>query len=212
MLGGTLEDMPSTSLPGLDLANASFVTPRLLVGGDLDQWDDAKAHCQLGELVGNGVTHIVDARIEADDRAFVERVSDRVTYLWHGMHDMGQRVPAEWFEAGVTWVLDALDDPDAIVLTHCHMGINRGPSLGYAVLLGLGWDVVEAMDAIRKARPIAAIAYAEDALKWHHRRSGTSIVQRRDDRARLKAWRQDNPLDVVRIIAQRRREEGPAEG
>ncbi|WP_170219448.1 dual specificity protein phosphatase family protein [Nocardioides litoris] len=198
-------------LPALDLANASFVTPRLLVGGDLDQWDDALAHCQLGELVGQGVTHVVDVRIEADDRRFVERVSDRVTYHWHGMHDQGQRVPTAWFDEGVRLVLDALEDPDAIVLCHCHMGINRGPSLGYAVLLAQGFDVVEAIDAIRTARPIAAVAYAEDALRWHHRRTGAPLTQRREDRARLKAWRQEHPLDVVRIIAERRRDEGPAQ-
>jgi dual specificity phosphatase 3 len=195
------------ALPALDLANASFVTPRLAVGGDLDQWDDALAHCQLGELLGNGVTHVVDVRIEADDRAFVERVTDRVSYRWHGMDDLGQKVPAEWFEEGVAWVEEALSDPDAVVLAHCHMGINRGPSLGFAVLLSQGWDPVEAIDAIRTARPIAAVAYAEDALRWHHARTEASFAQKRDDRARLRAWRREHPLDVVRVIAERRRGE-----
>ncbi len=55
------------------------------------------------------------------------------------------------------------------MLVHCHMGINRGPSMAYACLLVLGWDPIEAMTAIRTARPIAAIGYAEDALDWHHR-------------------------------------------
>ncbi len=197
-----------SELPTFELANASFVTPRLVVGGDLDQWDDHLAHCQLGELVSNGVTHVVDVRMEADDQEWVGRLNDRVTYLWHGMDDLGQRVPATWFELAVTWVEEVLEDPEAIVVTHCHMGINRGPSLGYAVLLAQGWDPVEAIDAIRAARPIAAVAYAEDALRWWHARSGAPAAQRRRDRARLKAWRRDHPLDVVRIIAQRRRAGG----
>ncbi|MDO9456594.1 dual specificity protein phosphatase [Nocardioides sp.] len=197
-----------SELPSFELANASFVTPRLAVGGDLDQWDDGLAQRQLGELVARGVTHVVDVRIEADDRAWVERLTDRITYLWHGMDDLGQRVPPAWFESGVTWVEEVLEDPDAVVLTHCHMGINRGPSLGYAVLLAQGSDVVDALAAVRAARPIAAVAYAEDALRWWHARSGATASQRRDDRARLKAWRRENPLDVVRIIAQRRRAEG----
>ena len=196
------------TLPSFELANASFVTPRLVVGGDLDQWDDHLAQRQLGELVAHGVTHVVDVRIEADDSSWVSRLTDRVTYLWHGMDDAGQKVPAEWFETAVAWVEDALQDPDAIVLTHCHMGINRGPSLGYAVLLAQGWDPVEAIAAVRSAREISAVAYAEDALRWWHRRSEASATQRRSDRARLKAWRRDNPLDVVRIIAQRRRAKG----
>ena len=54
------------------------------------------------------------------------------------------------------------------MLAHCHMGINRGPSMGFAILLALGWDAEEALDAIHAARPIAFIAYAEDALRWHH--------------------------------------------
>lgn len=195
------------TLPTLELANASFVTPRLVVGGDLDQWDDDLAERQLHELVARGVTHVVDTRIEADDAAWVQRVAD-VEYLWHGMDDVGQRVASTWFDLAVDWVDDALADPDAIVLTHCHMGINRGPSLGFAVLLSQGWDVVEAIAAIREARPISAVAYAEDALRWHHARTGAAGPARRHDRARLKAWRKANPLDVVRIIAQRRRSEG----
>ena len=197
-----------SELPSFDLANASFVTPRLAVGGDLDQWDDELAQRQLGELLARGVTHVVDVRVEADDQALVERLTDRIAYLWHGMDDVGQRVPPAWFEAAVTWVEQALEDPDAVVLTHCHMGINRGPSLGYAVLLAQGVDLVEAIALVREARPIAAVAYAEDALRWWHRRSRTPSAQRRSDRARLRAWREENPLDVVRIIAQRRRAEG----
>lgn len=197
-----------SDLPDLELANASFVTPRLAVGGDLDQVDDHLAQRQLGELLARGVTHVVDVRIEADDQAWVERLTDRVTYLWHGMDDAGQRVPPRWFETAVAWVEAALEDPDAIVLTHCHMGINRGPSLGYAVLLSQGVDVVEAIETIRAARPFAAVAYAEDALRWWHKRSGTPGPTRRADRARLRAWRDENPLDVVRIIAQRRRAAG----
>ena len=197
-----------SELPSFDLANVSFVTPRLAVGGDLDQWDDELAQRQLGELLARGVTHVVDVRVEADDQALVERLTDRIAYLWHGMDDVGQRVPPAWFEAAVTWVEQALEDPDAVVLTHCHMGINRGPSLGYAVLLAQGVDLVEAIALIREARPIAAVAYAEDALRWWHRRSRTPSAQRRSDRARLRAWREENPLDVVRIIAQRRRAGG----
>ncbi len=193
-----------TSLPDLEHANATFVTPRLLVGGDLDL-DDGLAADQLAELVAAGVTHVVDARVEADDSGWVADRAPGVSYLWHGMDDVGQRVPAQWFETGVTWVLEAMEDPDAVVLAHCHMGINRGPSLGFAVLLAQGVDPVEAIAAIREARPISATAYAEDALRWHHERTGASGAKRKADRAALKRWRRENPLDVVRIIAQRRR-------
>ena len=196
--------MSADALPTLAHANASFVSDRLLVGGDLDQRDDLHAAEQLEELLRVGVTHVVDVRIEADDTEFVDDHSPGTAYLWHGIDDAGQRVPTAWFEEGVAWVLTALDDPDAIVLTHCHMGINRGPSLGYAVMLAQGWDPVEAIAAIRAARPIAYVAYAEDALRWHHARVSAPVGRRRVERKRLAGWRRDNEIDLVRMIARQR--------
>ncbi len=80
------------------------------------------------------------------------------------------------------------------------MGINRGPSLAYAALLAIAWDPIEAISAIRSARPIAGLGYAEDALDWHHRCQHTPQAQRRRAERRLAAWRRDNWIDVVRII------------
>lgn len=198
--------MTITSLPGLEVANANFVTPQLLVGGDLDVNDTTLAVRQLFDLVRAGVTHIVDVREECDDTEFVTGLDASINYLWHGVDDAGQRIPVSWFDATVGFVLTALEDPEAVVLTHCHMGINRGPSLGYAVLLAQGWDPVEAIGAIRSARPVAHVAYAEDALRWHHERTGVEMGEQRRDRDRLAQWRRDNPLDVIRIIARARQE------
>src|SRR5688572_3001682 len=103
------------------LANASFVTPRLLVGGDLAVRDDL-ATAQLEELAGLGLTHIVDARIEWSDESRVAAMRPALRYLHHGMDDAGQRVPCRWFETGVAWVRRALAEPGTVVLTHCHMG------------------------------------------------------------------------------------------
>ena len=88
-----------------------------------------------------------------------------------------------------SFIQDALADPEAKVLVHCHMGINRGPSLAFAALLASGWDPVDAIDRIRQVRPIAAVGYAEDALAWHHRRAGTPASIRVDERRRLRQWR-----------------------
>ena len=127
------------------LANASWVTDHLLVGGDLDARDNDLAERQLAELVEIGVTHVVDVRLEWDDFDFVAQRASDIAYLHHGMDDAGQRVPGEWFDEGVGWIVAALEE-GGTVLAHCHMGINRGPSLGYAVLLAQGWDPVEALD------------------------------------------------------------------
>lgn len=189
----------------LEVANAHFVTDRLLVGGDLDVFDAELAGRQLAELVDVGVTHVVDCRFELDDSGRWAGVP-AVSYRRFPVDDAGQRIPPAWFEQAAGHVLEAMSSEGSVVLTHCHMGVNRGPSLGFAVLLALGWDPVAAIGAIRSARPIAHVYYAEDALTWHHQRSRVSAERRRDDGRRLRAWREENPLDVEHVIATIRRE------
>ena len=190
-------------LPQLVTADAVFVTEHLLVGGDLDTNNDAHAGEQLRELVAVGVTQIVDARVEWSDEEWVAGMAPDIGYLHHGMDDAGQRVPAEWFDVGVEAALAAIEG-GGTVLVHCHMGVNRGPSLGFAVLLAQGWDPVEALDAVRAARPVAWVAYAEDALRWHHERHGTSQREREGDLLRLDRWRAENQLDLAEVIRRKR--------
>ena len=188
-----------------DFANLDFVTPQLAVGGDLSSFDDGLAAQQFEEIVELGITHVVDVRLEWSDLdTFADRAPD-IGYLHHGMDDAGQAVPAEWFERAVSWIEAAYAaNPDAVVLTHCHMGINRGPSLGFAVLLAQGWDPVEAIAAIRRARPVANVWYAADALDWYHARSGVDAATAAAQHAALAAWRDENALDVVRVIREQR--------
>jgi hypothetical protein len=94
-----------------------------------------------------------------------------------------------------------------VVLCHCHMGINRGPSLAFAVLLALGWEPVRALDAIRSVRPVAYMGYAEDALRWHLTRAAGSADEIGDALDRLAAWRRGNSLDVVSVIRRTRDQE-----
>ncbi len=191
--------MDDPILPSLSTANAAFVTPNLLVGGDLDTRDLGLATDQLSELVEIGVTHVVDARIEWSDEGWVAQTAPGIAYLHHGMDDAGQRVPGEWFEVAVSWALEALED-GGTVLAHCHMGINRGPSLGFAMLLAQGWDAITALETIRAVRPIAFVAYAEDALRWHHQKHGSAAAELDRDRRRVVRWRQDNELDLEAVI------------
>lgn len=194
----TSRSSTATTLPVPEFANLSFVTSRLAIGGDIAQQDDLAA-LQITEMPWLGVTHVVDCRLEWNDEELFEDHLPGIEYLHHGMDDAGQQVEAAWFDVAMSWI-DAAG-PDAVVLTHCHMGINRGPSLGFAVLLHWGWDPIDAIAAIRAARPIANVWYGDDALRWHHLRKGTSPSA---DLARLAAWREANPLDVVRIIRQQR--------
>jgi dual specificity phosphatase 3 len=182
--------------------NYDFITPRLATGGDLPgfagstPWVD-----ELDTWITASITHVIDNRSEARDEARVAEAAPWIQYMHNGVDDDGARQPDEWFDTGVAFARAALADPEARLLIHCHMGINRGPSLTYAVLLDLGWDPVDALDAIRAARPIAGLRYAEDALDLHHRRTRASDHTRRSDHQRLRAWRRQHPIDVVGIIA-----------
>ncbi|ROR89786.1 protein-tyrosine phosphatase family protein [Nocardioides aurantiacus] len=193
----------SPSSRALEVADAAFVTDQLLVGGDLDTRDHRLAATQLRELLDAGLTHLVDARVEWSDEEWVRQLAPQVGYLHHGMDDAGQRVPGAWFDRGVDWALEAVDR-GGVVLTHCHMGINRGPSLGFAVLLAQGWDPVQALDRIRSVRPIAWVAYAEEALRWHHDRAGSTPAQLAADQQRLADWRATHELDLAAVIRRKR--------
>jgi len=190
-----------TALPLAEHANLHFVTPQLAVGGDLSSEDEGLSRRQLAEICELGITHVVDTRLEWSDEQAMAEHATHVQYLHHGMDDAGQQVPHEWFEEAVSWVEAAYEEnSDAVVLTHCHMGINRGPSLGFAVLLAQGWDPVEAISAIRAARPQANVWYAADALDWYQARTGTDPETAEQQRKALAAWRDGNQLDVVRLI------------
>ena len=184
-------------------ANASFVTPYLAIGGDLDTTAEDVAVNQLGELGDAGITHVIDVRVEWNDEEWVRERRADLEYLHLGIDDAGQHVPDEGFEAGVQFALEAVEG-GGVVLSHCHMGINRGPSMGFAVLLALGWDAVEALRAIHTARPIAFIAYAEDALRWHH---GAGSPELGEDLRRLRQWREENDLRLEEVLRAVREQE-----
>lgn len=189
-------------LTSLSLANANFVTEWLLVGGDLAT-DEQTAASQLHELLQAGVTHIFDARIEWSDEPFVRSLAPAISYRHQGMDDVGQRVPASYFEQAVEYVQSAAQ-AGGVVLAHCHMGINRGPSVGFAALLAQGVDPIQALDQIRAARSIAWVAYAEDALRWYHQ-SRRTPRQLATDLSRVARWREANKLDLAQVIRQKRR-------
>ena len=182
-----------------------FVTSRLATGGDCECLDD------VAGVVEAGITHVIDNRIEWDDTSLFASHAPGVVYLHNGADDIGGRQPDSWFEAGVSFALDAFAaDADAKVLAHCHMGINRGPSMAYAILLALGHDPIEAFDLVRSARPIAHMAYADQALAWWLRRQGAPSRVVAGAVRRLRDHEERNRLDVGAIIRRKREQEAAA--
>lgn len=191
----------------LKRANASRVTEDLWIGGDLEITDPELASGQLDDLDAAGITAIIDCRIEWNDEDWVTVAKPHIHYNWLGVDDAGQHMPDAWFDAGTEHALKQLKN-GGTVLAHCHMGINRGPSMGFAIMLALGWEPLAALDRIRQARPIAHVGYAEDALDWWLRRTGASATERRAWRPRLAAWRNENKMDVADVIRRIRLKQG----
>jgi dual specificity phosphatase 3 len=168
------------------------VTDEIVVSGDLHE-DPKRAAHQLEQWRQSGITHVLDTRSEWSDKGLVAKHAPDLVYGWVGTDDDGSPQPDVWFDDGLGFAAEALREPDSVLLVHCHMGINRGPSMAYRILLERGWDPICALDAIRGARPIADIGYAGDALGHYHRNHSVAASQRVLDRDRLEAWRRGYP-------------------
>ncbi len=177
----------------------SPVTDGIVISGDLAE-DPEQAIRQLERWKRAGITHVLDTRLEWSDADLVAEHAPDLVYGWIGTDDDGNAQPDEWFDAGLTFAADALGASESVLLVHCHMGINRGPSMAFRILLESGWEPMEALDAIREARPIADIGYAGDALNHFHRSHAVPADRRTSDQDRLVAWRSGHPTIGRRLI------------
>lgn len=131
------------------------VTDQVATGGMVKTAEEAK------RLVTAGVTHVVNGARELWDE---DEVFDRlpIEYLYLPTADDNTWKSPDWFRGAIDFALPAIE-AGGVVYLHCLEGINRGPSLAYAVLREQGLSIHEAHEAISKARPRAKMAYALDA-------------------------------------------------
>lgn len=171
----------------------------LVLSGDLHELRH-RAEAQLENWRAAGITAIIDVREEWTDAELVAEVAPGLQY-WHvGTHDDGSRQDDAWFDAGLDAYRAAMTEPGARLLVHCHMGINRGPSMGFRLLLEAGERPVAALEAIRRARPIAAIAYAGDAMDHFHRSTNAPRRARERDLAALERWSRTTGIGIDSVI------------
>jgi len=175
-----------------------WVDSRLATSGDLPG-DPTEALTQLRYWEEQGITHVFDMRGEADDTDFIH-ANSAIRSQWFGIDDNGTKRPDSWFHRVTRSAGEVLANPDHRILVHCHMGINRGPSSLYAIMLTLGWSPTEALDAIRTARPIAGIIYAADATDWWSRTSGHTATETTAFVAEVNDWFTDNEINIATVI------------
>jgi protein-tyrosine phosphatase len=128
----------------------TWITDRIAVGGGI--WNDEN----MAELVRRGVTHIIDMQIEFDDRPLAEKYAVKV--LYNPTDDDFAPKPPELFQRGIEFALEALDEPDTKVYTHCAAGVHRAPMMTLAILRVLGWSLENAKQAMLERRYVIDFA------------------------------------------------------
>ena len=128
----------------------TWVTDRIAVGGGI--WNEIK----MIEVAIQGVTHVINMQIEFDDRHL--GIPHDINILWNPTDDDFQFKPAELFERGVSFALEALERPDTKLFIHCAAGVHRAPMMTLAILRAMGWELKEAKKLIQKRRPVVDFA------------------------------------------------------
>jgi protein-tyrosine phosphatase len=122
----------------------NFVTERIAVGGGISSKAD------VDQIVVAGITHVIDMRAEFDDETLNDR---RITILWLPQVDDGAMRPLGQYRKGIQFAFPALSLPNTKIFPHCAAGLNRGPTMCYALLRAFGFPQSEAIDRIRAVRP-----------------------------------------------------------
>lgn len=142
---------------GMDI---TWVTGRIAVGGGI--WNAGN----MAEVARVGVTHIIDMQVEFDDTALAE--PHGIEVLWNPVDDDFRPKPAEVFQRGVDFAIEALDQPGTKVFIHCAAGVHRAPMMALALLCALGWKLSDALRLIETRRPQADFAdvYVQSVEKF----------------------------------------------
>ena len=173
---------------------------RISLSGDLHP-DDEIATMQIDDWRSHGITHVIDCRSEFNESGRMARIAPDLGYTWVGTDDHLGQQDDHWFDTGVRAAFVALQEPEAHVLVHCHMGVNRGPSMAFAIMIAAGIEPLEALDAIRGSRPIAGIIYADQAIDWFMRSVGEHPSLAEIECERVVRWLIEHELDAGWIIS-----------
>lgn len=148
----------------------------LTVGADLDlalMMLGQPYHKTIGQLSDHGVTHVLDVRIERNDRdLWVAAGLPAENYAHVPVVDQrGYSPPESWFcgvEESVRGFLSGREFGDRLYV-HCQMGVNRGPSAAMLALLTYDKTMTPwgAFMEVREARPMAGIVYSVDVGSRH---------------------------------------------
>ncbi len=126
--------------------NFSQITECLFIGDT----PFVKDYDLLREL---GVRLVINMRLEK--APFSDPHHPPLKFLWLPTVDNPMLViPIGFLVRGVKAALETIQ-AGGKVYTHCQKGRHRGVAMGASILIALGYDPAEAMELIKKERPIA---------------------------------------------------------
>jgi protein-tyrosine phosphatase len=128
----------------------TWITGRIAVGGGI--WNAEN----MAAVARAGITHVIDMQIEFDDTPLAE--PHAIDVLWNPIDDDFQPKPAEIFQRGVDFAIEALDQPGTKLYIHCAAGVHRAPMMALALLCALGWKLKDGLRLIETRRPQADFA------------------------------------------------------
>lgn len=178
----------------------------LALSGDLATTNHDEGRVQLQQWVDAGITDIIDLREEWSDETFVAKHAPEVRYHYLGTHDDGGWQEDHWFEAGLAAIANVRERGGKAIV-HCHMGVNRAPSMAFRMLLAADYTTIDALETIRTKRPIAGIIYAPAAIDHHLRTIGANEDTTKVEKSRVREWLSDNPVDIYWVISRIRQSE-----
>jgi predicted protein tyrosine phosphatase len=147
-------------ITGVPLLQFCQVTPLLFVGSQFN----ARGKQRLEK---NGITAVVNMRIEWDDAA-------HNLAFPHYLHlpTVDDTAPTvDDLETGIRFIRDSIQ-AGAKVYIHCGGGIGRAPTMAAAYLIAEGSSLDQALAAIRKVRPFISITPPQmDLLRQFYERN-----------------------------------------
>jgi hypothetical protein len=138
-----------------------FVTPRIALGSSPRTQQDSE------KLLSSGITPVLDCRLGykegGNESMYEEAIHSDLDYFHNGTLDDGEAKAAQWFEKGIDYAHDVLGKTNTKLYVHCQSGVERAPSMVYAILQTFGYSSEESEMLIRKARPYVLLGYQKDA-------------------------------------------------
>ncbi len=126
--------------------NFSPITDDLFIG-------ETPKLCDYNFMWDMGMRLVINMRIEK--RPALDFQMPPIDFLWLPTIDTpGLVIPIRFLVRGVQAALETIRQGGK-VYAHCHKGRHRGVAMGASILIALGYDPFDAMELIKRQRPVA---------------------------------------------------------